>query len=59
MCYDRRAISDLSMTDLVSLKSSGAKKMGGMFGRVTGVEGIDKTEAHVDFKLFAVGESSP
>jgi hypothetical protein len=46
-------------TDLVSLKSSAAKKLGGMFGRVTGVEGIDKTEARVDFRLFAVGETSP
>jgi hypothetical protein len=46
-------------TDLVSLKSSAGKKLGGMFGRVTGMEGIDKTEARVDFRLFAVGESSP
>jgi hypothetical protein len=30
-----------------------------MFGRVTGMDGIDKTEARVDFRLFAVGESSP
>ena len=43
-------------TDIASLKSS---KLGGMFGRVTGVEGASKTEAKVDFKLFAVGEASP
>jgi hypothetical protein len=32
-----------------------------MFGRATGVgsSGIDKTEAKVEFKLFAVNESSP
>jgi hypothetical protein len=46
-------------TDLAALKTSAAKKLGGMFGRVTGVEGVDKTEARVDFRLFAVGETSP
>jgi hypothetical protein len=30
-----------------------------MFGRAAGVGGIDKTEAKVQFKLFAVGETSP
>jgi hypothetical protein len=43
-------------TDIATLKSS---KLGGVFGRVTGVEGAGKTEAKVEFKLFAVGESSP
>jgi hypothetical protein len=47
------------LTDISGLKSSAAKKIGGMFGRAAGVEGIDKTEAKVDFRLFAVGESSP
>ncbi|HUS09030.1 MAG TPA: hypothetical protein VMZ30_01100 [Pyrinomonadaceae bacterium] len=46
-------------TDLTALKSSAAKKLGGMFGRAAGVGGIDKTEAKVQFKLFAVGETSP
>ena len=46
-------------TDIAALKSSAAKKLGGMFGRAAGVEGIDKTEARVDYKLFAVGETSP
>jgi hypothetical protein len=46
-------------TDISGLKSSAAKKLGGMFGRVVGAEGIDKTEAKVDFRLFAIGESSP
>jgi hypothetical protein len=47
-------------TDLTALKISAAKKLGGMFGKATGVGsgGIDKTEAKVEFKLFAVGESS-
>lgn len=42
-------------TDLASLKTS---KLG-MFGSVTGVGGAAKTEAKVEFKLFAVGESAP
>ncbi|MGZ8846616.1 MAG: hypothetical protein ACXW3C_09155 [Pyrinomonadaceae bacterium] len=48
-------------TDIAALKVSAAKKLGGVFGRATGVGsgGIDKTEAKVEFKLFAVGESSP
>jgi hypothetical protein len=46
-------------TDITTLKTSAAKKLGGMFGRVAGVEGIGKTEAKVEFKLFAVGETSP
>ncbi len=48
-------------TDITSLKVSAAKKLGGMFGRATGVGsgGIDKTEAKVEFKLRATNESSP
>jgi hypothetical protein len=46
-------------TDISALKTSAAKKLGGVFGRVAGVQGIDKTEAKVEFKLFAVGETSP
>jgi hypothetical protein len=44
------------LTDIVSLKAS---KLGGMFGQVTGVGGAGKTEAKIEFKLFAVGESAP
>ncbi|MGH9881142.1 MAG: hypothetical protein ACRD6N_06870, partial [Pyrinomonadaceae bacterium] len=40
-------------TDISGLKSSAAKKLGGMFGRAVGAGGIDKTEAKVDFRLFA------
>jgi hypothetical protein len=45
-------------TDVTGLKTSAAKKLGGMFGRVAGVGGIDKTEAKVEFKLFAVGNTA-
>ena len=43
-------------TDLTALKMS---KLGGLFGSVTGAGGIGKTEAKMEFKLFAVGETSP
>jgi hypothetical protein len=48
-------------SDITALKISAAKKLGGMFGRATGVgsSGTDKTEAKVEFKLFAVNETSP
>lgn len=46
-------------TDITALKTSAAKKLGGMFGRVAGVGGIDKTESKIEFKLFAVSETSP
>ncbi|MGH9970952.1 MAG: hypothetical protein ACREBG_24615 [Pyrinomonadaceae bacterium] len=46
-------------TDITTLKISAAKKIGGFLGRATGVGGIDKSDARVDFKLFAVGEGSP
>ena len=48
-------------TDLTALKTSAGKKVGGFLGRATGVGsgGVDKTEAKVEFKLFAVGETSP
>ena len=45
------------LTDLATLKSS---KLGGMFGRVPGLDsGGAKTETKLEFKLFAVGESAP
>ena len=44
------------LTDIVTLKSS---KLGGVFGRVTGVDSGGKTEAKVEFKLYAVGETTP
>ena len=43
-------------TDIASLKVS---KLGGMFGQVTGVGGVAKTEAKVEFRLVAVGENAP
>jgi hypothetical protein len=47
-------------TDLTGLKTSAAKKVGGFLGRATGIGsgGVDKTEAKVEFQLFAVGEPS-
>lgn len=45
-------------TDIAALKTSTAKKIGGMFGRAAGVGGVDKTEAKVEYRLFAVGETS-
>lgn len=45
-------------TDVSTLKTSAAKKLGGFLGRAAGVSGIDKTESRVDFRLFAVGETS-
>jgi hypothetical protein len=44
------------LTDIAALKMN---KLGGMFGQVTGVGGVGKTEAKIEFKLFAVGEGSP
>jgi hypothetical protein len=43
-------------TDVAALKMN---KLGGMFGNITGVQGVAKTEAKLEFRLFAVGESSP
>jgi len=46
-------------TDLSALKQSAASKVGGMFGRVTGVGGSEKYESRVDFRLVATGGSAP
>lgn len=43
-------------TYVASLKTSAAGKIGGMFGRAAGVGGIGKTEARVEYQLFAVGQ---
>ena len=44
-------------TDLTGLKTSAAKSLGGFLGRATGVgSGGGKTEAKIEFQLFAVGE---
>lgn len=46
-------------TDIAQLKKSGSK-VGGLLGRASGVGGGgEKFEARLDFKLFAVGGSSP
>lgn len=49
-------------TDIAAIKQASAgKKIGGMFGKVTGVGsgGIDKSEARVDYRLIPTGASSP
>lgn len=46
-------------TDISGLKISAAKKLGGLLGRATGVGGIDKAEAKVEFKLYPVGATTP
>jgi len=49
-------------TDLSALKTASAgKKLGGMFGRATGVTSSDigKTEVRLDFKLFPAGSTTP
>jgi hypothetical protein len=46
-------------TDLSALKQSAASKVGGMFGRVAGVGGLEKYESRVDFRLVATGGSAP
>lgn len=43
-------------TDIAALKTSAAKKLGGMLGRAAGVGGIEKTEAKLEYRLFAVGD---
>lgn len=49
----------LLFTDISSVKVSAAKKLGGLLGRATGVSGMEKAEARVDYRLFVVGEASP
>jgi len=43
-------------THVAALKTSAAGKIGGMFGRAAGVGGIAKTEAKIEYQLFAVGQ---
>jgi len=45
-------------TDLSALKQS-AGKIGGMFGRATGIGGLDKYDSRVDFRLVPVGGAAP
>ena len=46
-------------TDLSGLKTSAAKKIGGMLGQAIGTSGPAKSEAKVEFKLYKAGESTP
>ncbi len=47
-------------TDITTLKTSVAKSVGGFLGRATGVGSgsVGKTEAKVEFQLFAVGDAA-
>jgi hypothetical protein len=45
-------------TYVASLKTSAAGKIGGVFGRAAGVGGIGKTEAKVEYQLFAVAQTA-
>ena len=57
-----KGCSYVLFTDVSTLKSaSGAKKLGGIFGRATGVGSGDsgKSEARFDFRLIPTGSSSP
>lgn len=49
-------------TDITALKQASAtRKMGGLLGRATGIgsAGVDKSESRVDYRLMAVGSTSP
>lgn len=54
-----RQVDFILYTDITTMKTSAAKKLGGFLGKAVGATGIDKTESRVDFKLFAVGETAP
>ncbi|HVQ37999.1 MAG TPA: hypothetical protein VMS31_10730 [Pyrinomonadaceae bacterium] len=45
-------------SDIAALKTSTAKKIGGFLSKATGVGSADKTEAKVEYRLFAVGETA-
>lgn len=57
-----KQVSYILYTDIATLKTpSTGKKIGGLFGRATGVGSADagKAEAKLDFRLVATGSSSP
>lgn len=57
-----KQVSYILYTDIATLKApSAGKKIGGMFGRATGVGSADagKAEAKLDFRLMPTGSSSP
>ena len=57
-----KQVAYILYTDIATLKSpSAGKKIGGMFGRATGIGSGDtgKAEAKLDFRLFPIGGSSP
>ena len=54
-----RQVDFILYTDITTMKTSAAKKLGGFLGKAVGASGVDKTESRVEFKLFAVGETAP
>jgi hypothetical protein len=57
-----KQVSYILYTDIATLKApSAGKKIGGMFGRATGISSGDsgKAEAKLDFRLVPTGSSSP
>lgn len=57
-----KQVNYILYTDIATLKSpSAGKKIGGMFGRATGIGSGDsgKAEAKLDFRLVPTGSSSP
>lgn len=57
-----KQVAYILYTDIATLKSpSAGKKIGGMFGRATGIGSGEtgKAEAKLDFRLVATGNSSP
>lgn len=57
-----RQVPYILYTDIATLKTpSAGKKIGGMFGRATGISSGDtgKAEAKLDFRLVPTGSSSP
>lgn len=57
-----KQVSYILYTDIATLKApSTGKKIGGMFGRATGISSGDtgKAEAKLDFRLVPTGSSSP
>ena len=56
----RKSCDFILYTDIMSLKQSAARKLGGLLGRATGVDtsGVDKSEAQLQYRLLAAGSAS-
>ncbi len=56
----QRGCDFILYTDITSLKTSAAKKLGGMFGKAAGLgaAGLDKTESRVEFRLMTMSNNA-